>query len=205
MIYQLNTFNKNLNTYFEIYDNIISSFSNNKKNFKILVNVKYMKLYNNNFLGNLSEIIKDNNLKSQFNIISLKTKMGFKRIKQKEQNIQISKNEIIVDTKDSTLNDDGNNKIINNIDDKYEDFNINRIKSLHTFVTKYEIEKLKVLKDGRILTIQRYYDENGKNLFKLIVYSLKDTFVCDMNIEFIEVNELYLMGDGNIIIDAYRS
>ena len=208
MIYQLNTFNNNLNTYFEIYDNIISSFYNNKKNYKILRNIKYMKLYNNNFLGNLTEIIKDNNLKSQFtNIISLKTKMGFKRTKQNEQIIHISenitKNEIIRDTKDTTITDD-NNKNLNNLDDKYDNFNINRMKNLYTFVTKYEIEKLLILKDERILTIQRYYDENGKDLFKLIVYSLKNTFICDINIEFIQVDKLYLMDDGNVIIDGFK-
>ena len=51
------------------------------------------------------------------------------------------------------------------------------------------------------MTIQKYYDENGKDLFKLIVYSLKNTFICDINIEFNEVKSLYLMDDGNVIID----
>ena len=207
MIYQLNTFNKNLNTYFEIYDNIISSFYNNKKNYKILRNIKYMKLYNNNFLGNLTEIIKDNNLKTQFiNIINIKTKIGFKRIKQNEQNNKstenITKNENIKDTKDSTLTDDNNNKILNNLDDKYENFSINKMEDLNRFVAKYVIENLLVLKDGRILTIQKYYDENGKDLYKLIVYSLKNTFICDINIDFINVKGLHLMDDGNVIIDA---
>ena len=51
------------------------------------------------------------------------------------------------------------------------------------------------------MTIQKYYDENGKDLFKLIVYSLKNAFICDINIEFNEVKSLYLMDDGNVIID----
>ena len=152
MIYQLNIFNKNLKTYFEIYDNIISSFYNKEKNYKILRNIMYIKLYNNNFLGDLTEIIKDNNLKSQFtNIISLKSKMGFKRIKQNEQNIQINenitKNEIITDNNDSTIIDDNNTKIINNLNDEYDNININKMKILHSFVTKYAIEKLLVLNE----------------------------------------------------------
>ena len=146
-------------------------------------------------------------MKSQFiNIINLKTKIGFKRIKQNEQNNKstenITKNENIKDTKDSTLTDDNNNKILNNLDDKYENFSINKIEDLNRFVAKYVIENLLVLKDGRILTIQKYYDENGKDLYKLIVYSLKNTFICDINIDFINVKGLHLMDDGNIIIDA---
>ena len=52
------------------------------------------------------------------------------------------------------------------------------------------------------MTIQKYYDENGKDLYKLLVYSLKNTFICDINIDFINVKGLHLMDDGNIIIDA---
>ena len=206
MIYQLNTFNNNLDTYFEIYDNIISSFNNDKKNYSILRNIKYMKLYNNNFVGNLTEIIKDNNLKSQFtNIISLKNKIGLKRTKHNEQNIQITKkidnNEIIRDSNNSNLTNDNNN-ILFNLNDNYENFNTNKMRTLHSFVSKFEIEKLLILKDGRILTNQKYYDENGNDLYKLCVYSIKNTFICDINIEFRKIEGFYLMDDGKVIIDA---
>ena len=165
-----------------------------------------MKLYNNNFVGNLTEIIKDNNLKSQFtNIISLKNKIGFKRTKHNEQNIQITKkidkNEIIRDSNNSNLTNDNNN-ILFNLNDNYENFNINKMGTLHSFVSKFEIEKLLILKDGRILTNQKYYDENGNDLYKLCVYSIKNTFICDINIEFRKIEGFYLMDDGNVIIDA---
>ena len=58
------------------------------------------------------------------------------------------------------------------------------------------------MKDGRILTNQKYYDENGNDLYKLCVYSIKNTFICDINIEFRKIEGFYLMDDGNVIIDA---
>lgn len=128
-----------------------------------------MKKYNNNFLGHITEIIKDNNLKSQFtNILDLQSKIEFKRFKSKNQILQTENkfNEI------SNLSNNSNNssKSINNndnienntLDDDYKNFNVNQIKELQTFTTKNEVKKILILNDGRIVTNQCYYDENSE-------------------------------------------
>ena len=212
MIYQLNHLNKNLDTYFEVYDNIISSYDIKKRNNFILQNINNMKKYNNNFLGHITEIIKDNNLKSQFtNILDLQSKIEFKRFKSKNQILQTENkiNEI------SNLSNNSNNssKSINNndnienntLDDDYKNFNVNQIKELQTFTTKNEVKKILILDDGRIVTNQCYYDENSESFHKLCIYSLKNGFVCDINIDYEEVTEWYKMDDGNIIIKYYGS
>ena len=85
-----------MDNYFEIYNNIISNFDIRKRNYSFIQNVNNMKKYNDNFIGNITEIIKDNNLKSQFtSIISLQTKIEFKNIILKFQKTLRKKQKII--------------------------------------------------------------------------------------------------------------
>ena len=210
MIYQLNNLNKNLDTYFEVYNNIISNFDINKKNYSLIQNVNNMKKFNDNFLGAITEIIKDNNLKNQFtNIISLQSNIDFKKMKKKseiakkiENENRSDKNVIIEDKiKDTDIfRDDAQN--YNPLNDKYENFNINKIKEIKSYITKNEITNMLILKDRRILTLQQYYDENGDSFTKLCVYSIKNGFICDINIDFENVNEIILIEDGNVIINS---
>ena len=205
MIYRLNHLNKNLDVYFEIYDTIMSNFDIKKRNYCILQNINNMEKFNINFIGNITEIIKDDNLKSQFtNIVSLQAKIDFKRLKEnKSQIVQIEHKEEIKEIISEKNND---KNIIENYThsvDKYENFSVSKIKELKNFTTKNEINKLLVLNDGRVLTTQMYYDEKGDTFYKLCVYSLNNGFVCDINIDFYDVREIYLMDDGNILINNH--
>ena len=207
MVYQLNNLNKNLNIYFEIYDNIISSYDINKINYCLIQNINNMKKYNKNFIGNLTEMIKDNNLKTQFtNIIALYSKIVFKRKKQNEQTIQNGNNIIIIDNNNNKNNDNNstNKEKDNNLNYQYKNFSVANIKELYTYTSKNDIEKLLILKDGRIVTNQSYYDENGDLLYKLCVYSLKDGFICDINMDFNQIEEIYELDDGNVIVEQEK-
>ena len=201
MINQLNQLNKNLNSYFEIYNDIISNFDITKRNYSVIQNINTVKKFNDNFLGYLTEIIKDNNLKSQFiNILSLQSKMEFRAF---NKDIQTDKNEIILENNNFNTNDTNNNiQNYNPSDFKYTKFKINKIKMLKKYNTKNEVEKLLILKDGRILTLQAYHDDTEEINYKLSVYSEANGFVCDINIDFDYVNEFYLMYDGNVLIDV---
>ena len=84
----------------------------------------------------------------------------------------------------------------------YENFNINKMKVLQSFTTQNEIDKILILNDGRILTIQYYSDENDEELYKLCVYSLKNGFACDINIDYEEIDELFQMDDGNVVLNT---
>ena len=116
MIYQLNNFNKNLDTYFDIYDTV-SNFDINKRNYYLLENVNNMKKYNNNFMGNVTEITNDDNLKVQFtNIVGLQSKIDFKKLKKKF---------VIEQTEDKKENSNdviNNQKFIIEENDNYEIF-----------------------------------------------------------------------------------
>ena len=84
LIEQLNLLNNDLDKYFGIYYDLTSCFEQNESNKYILQNIINMKKYNDNFLGNLSEIIQDKSIKSQFySIINLCSKMEFKKINKK--------------------------------------------------------------------------------------------------------------------------
>lgn len=122
-----------MNNYFEIFNDIISNFDITKKNYSTIQNVNTIKKYNDNFLGYISEIIKDNNMKSQFtNIISLQTKIDFKNLKN--NNLQIEENEKQKITEENNIieNDNIENNIeqYNPADDTYDNFDINNIKEI---------------------------------------------------------------------------
>ena len=120
MIAQLNNLNRNLNCYFDIYDNIIYNFNSKKRNYSVLQNVNNLKKFNDDLLINITEIIKDNNIKTKFtNIIYLQTKIDFKKLKKSNQNFQnknveTNTNEIIIDT----INTNNKNEIITDIKNK---------------------------------------------------------------------------------------
>ena len=203
MITQLNQLNKNLDKYFEIFNDIITNFNNNKKNYSFLQNVNNMKKFNDNFMGNITEIIKDNNLKSKFiSIIDLQANIDFKKMKKNIETPTINQMQIKADKNENKEDSNTNNEAENNID-KYENFNINKIQELQTFTTKNKIRKLLILKDRRILTLQEYFNEKGKCLHKLCVYSTTNGFVCDFNIDtdFTDNSHFYLLDDGNVIIE----
>ena len=195
MIYQLNNFNKNLDTYFDIYDTV-SNFDINKRNYYLLENVNNMKKYNNNFMGNVTEITNDDNLKVQFtNIVGLQSKIDFKKLKKKF---------VIEQTEDKKENSNDvidNQNIIIEGNNNYEIFNINKMKELQSYTAKKIVDKILALNDGRILTIQSYRDEAGHSFYKLCVYSITDGFICDLNIDFEkEIEAIYQMKDGNLIV-----
>ena len=91
----------------------------------------------------------------------------------------------------------------NPLDDKYENFNINKIQELQSFTTQHKIELLLVLKDRRILTIQEYFNEQGKVLKKLCVYSPNNGFLCDINIDIEDCTKIFQMDDENVITCGY--
>ena len=200
---QLEKLNKNLETYYEIYNNVIYNFDIKKGNYSIIQNLNTINKFNTNFVGNVTEIITDNNMKSQFtNIINLQTKLEFKKVKKNIKIIEENQNNI--QNEQTITQNDNNNDIIQNynpLNDKYENFNISKTKELQSFTTKNSIENLLVLNDRRILSLQSYSDENGDSLYKLCVYSVKNGFVCDINIDSEYINDLIILDDGNVLIN----
>ena len=110
----------------------------------------------------------------------------------------------IVDNK--TLNDNKNNVPSgNSLNNKYENFHLSELKELISYQTLYEISSLFILNDGRIVTIQLIYYEEGfgkedSEETKLCVYSIKNNrFECEINITYENINKFIQMDDGNVI------
>ena len=83
-------------------------------------------------------------------------------------------------------------------------FKLNELKELQTYTPNNEVEQLLVLNDGRILTSQCFLDEDEESNYKLCVYSIKNNkFICQINLDYDGIGEMYLMKDGYIIIKTY--
>ena len=117
LIEQLNKLNANLDKYYEIYNNISSSYSQNKMNYFLMQNINNLKAYNDNFLGNLTEILKDNNMKSKFNsIVNLYTKFKFKKPKNILEVNKKNKKDFNNNNNEVRKENNNNNNINHNID-----------------------------------------------------------------------------------------
>ena len=138
-----------MDEYYEIYNNLITNYNSDQINYFLVKNIKNMKKYNDNFLGNLSEILQDTNLKSQFkSIINLYTKFEFKNIKhilEDNNTIEVNSNdnEIRQENNTNNVNINEDNEIIemneineNNpendeeIKDEYDNFSIEKMKEI---------------------------------------------------------------------------
>jgi len=68
------------------------------------------------------------------------------------------------------------------------------------YSTKYTIEKLIILQDQRILCLQKFHDNDDKTKYIFFVYDINNNFKCDFSLETNNVNNMFQMNDGNIII-----
>ena len=223
IISKLSQLNESLDSYYEIYNNMVINFDVRKRNYSTLQNINDIKLYNKSFMQKITEIINDSNIKTKLNdLLDLFTQMSFNEEKINEENKKCENEESEGDNKNEKkeTNAENNNETIedknyydniqryNPFDDKYENFQINKVKELKTFEVKYEIEKMKMLHDRRLLTIQSYQNEKGDSLYKIIVYDLKNDIICDINFDIVfkkdswrySIDSIFQMNDDNIII-----
>ena len=68
------------------------------------------------------------------------------------------------------------------------------------YSTEYTIEKLIILQDQRILCLQKFYDKDEKEKYIFFIYNTNNSFKCDFSLETNNVNNMFQMNDGNIII-----
>ena len=195
IIKKLNHLNYNLDNYYEIYNNMVTNFDIEKKNYSSLKNINDMQKYNDTFMRITTEIINDTNIKTKFSELSdLLNKMSIKEEKKEENKINKEEKNII---------EDNNNNIerYNPSDDKYENFQLSRVKELKSFEIKYNISDLLILHDRRLLTNQYYHDEKNNIYHKIIIYDLNNGIICDINYDIdYSVKKIFQMNDDNLII-----
>ena len=212
IISKLNNLSENIDTYFKIFNNLINNYDIRKRNYSVLQNINDMRIHNNIFTKNFSEIINDHNLKTKFSdLMEMYNKMSFKENNNVKENEPLEKEE---EKNDDKIEDDNyeNIKRYNPSDDRYENFEINKIKELKTFTTKYNIKNLFILNDRRLLSIQSYSDENEKTLYKICIYNLNNGIICDINYDIVlkrsfwgeGATHIYQMDDDNIVCFSYE-
>ena len=206
IIAKLNYVIDNINNYYNIYDNIINNFDIKKINYLQIQNINDLKKYNSNFMGNITEINKEENIKFKFiELINLYKKMSLGNNEEEEEK---DENEIIENNEDNEDDEDEENYIknikrFNPLDNKYESFEIKNLKEIKQFETKYEIQHILILHDRRLLTVQNQmnFEDQKHSLSKFCVYDLTNSTVCDIsdNIGSITI-EIFQMKDDNITI-----
>jgi len=211
IIEKLKNYMNNLDIYYKISYDIINNYENKKRNYPILQNINDI----NDFMKNLNKIISENSIVNKMdNIISIFYK-DLEEMKEKDYDKEkkINKKEELKEKEITKIKEEENSGNIkeeeneneeiqkyNPSDDKFEDFDITGLKEIKKFETNYNIKKLIVLKDQRILFYQIFYDKDEKKNYSFSVYDTNNNFNCDFSLETNKVSEIFQMNDGNIII-----
>jgi hypothetical protein len=69
IINKLNNLIENIDSYFKIYEDIINSYGNKKRNYYLLKNIHDISLFNNNFIQDMNKIINEIDLKHKINLL----------------------------------------------------------------------------------------------------------------------------------------
>ena len=203
---KLNSVIENIESYYCIYNNIVDSFEIKTRNYQILQNIQDMSNYNNIFIDELDKLLKEKDIHNKFKIIlELNDKMTKKEIlpidlkstEEKSDNIS-SENKV-----DKPLNQEKKSKDKRKtvsdkkkLKNKYDNFNIDKLKSLMEFNSKNSIEKLIVLSDERIISLI------SNNISAISIYSLRDNnYICDLYLE-MKVKDIIELDDGNLLIST---
>ena len=136
IIRKLNSVIDGMEIYYKIYDDIMNNYDIRKKNYSILKNIKEINDSQKNFIENLNILMSNNDVKGILNIYNLMNETSTQNIKT---NIKIMKKE---------------NLIINKEDyNSFYDFNIEKIETLASFREKYTNQKIMLMHNGRILSV----------------------------------------------------
>ena len=181
MVSKLNLLMENLDIYYNTYNDAVQNFDIKKRNYQLLQNLNEFNNFNNDFMMNITEIINDKDIITKFNKIikftdnilfkeKLKEEDIYYENEEEEENENENKNKNDEDEDEKNNEKDDDNKInesikkYNQSDDKYDSFNLDNLEESKSFTTQYDNEKLMVLHDRRLLSYQKYCNENGDPL-----------------------------------------
>ena len=216
IIEKLNYVIENLNHYYEIYNNIINSFDKDKLNYLYIQNIKDLKDYNIHFIQNITEITKDQNLKTKFkDLYQIYEKMI---IKEKVSKIiddidkglavnfdfgEVNYGENVDDSPDEEDNEQENIITFNHGDNDYKNLVLKNLKEIQSYKVKNKVKDLMVLHDRRLLVHQQYKDEEDEVYNNISIYDLNNTMICDISHDIKrKVQGIFQMDDNNIIISV---
>ena len=205
IIQKLNNLIKKADISYKICNDIIQNFEKKKRNYRILFNINEIKNLMKNINKISPEIYKINKYDNIFDIFDKnKYKDKIKDNQQEQKKVENNKNETKNEEKQNISMPSGvpgvSTPIFNPCDNKYENFDLNKLQVTEEFETNYEIELLLVLQDGRILAYQYNTENTFSKFYEFLVYNPKENFICDFNLKTNKVYNMFLMNDGKLIL-----
>ena len=209
IIDKLNNVLKNMEKYYNIFDDLMGGYEIKKINFHLLKNLNNIYEYNNIIIKDLNQIIIEKDINFKFkSLMNIWDKINLKEIKEtnkiinsinNNENKNEIKNEVECETKDwyekTPCEDDINdftiiekskkNKVNDNTiskDDSCNNFNINNMKKISQFYlnnSTMKINKLIILKDERIL-IYTNWPSNTLFIYRLEEEDYND--ICEVQV-----------------------
>ena len=199
IIKNLNIFIKNLDNYYNLSSDIIKNFESSKKNYPILQNINYIIDFIKLFNKNISEM----NITNKFdNIIN---SFLNKEINEKEKKYEYVKNNYgyNIEKEDFLFKKEYSNKDFPKfklMDNTYKNFDISSLKEDKRYKAIYNIKKMIILKNKRILAYHEYNDDEESTNYKLYVYNIKNDIRIDFSFDTDSIDDIFQMDDNNIII-----
>ena len=213
----------NMGIYYNIIDDLASAYDIRKRNFQILKNLNDISEYNSNIIKDLDQIINEKNINIKFkNIMDIYDKINNKEIKESNEikesindndnnkNKNEPKNEIKNEGKEKKSDFDKKllkeirkiQKIGHQFEGIVSDFDFDSMKKINNFNINNNIDRVLILKDGRILC---YQYKKGSTIY---IYKLeeKNNAICDTyevesgirDIIELDDEKLLLTGESNI-------
>ena len=177
--------------YFRIYQDIINSYENKKRNYSLLQNIRDMNKYNNDFIKDMNNILYQKNINDKLNgMITLYNKMipikATKDINIKKEVMNINpeeKNELKETSEEKKDNKDGK---LNEIQNKKE-------KEQNSKINKNQVEINNELWDAS-------ESKQDNNYQDLDISKMKKILTLKTKIEFI--SKIFVMNDGRFLISG---
>ena len=198
IIEKLNNLIYTIDNYWGIYEDIINSYGNKKRNYFLLQNINDMIKFNNDFIKDIDKTINEKNISIKINnMINIYNQMKItdldiiKKYAEEIKNMTETMVNDIIKT-DLKMVERNNELMISSEkreDNNYKDFDLNNMKKIITLKIDTFFPKIFILKDGRIIISASSY---------FIIYNSKNDYCFMLYEKYID--DIIQMDDGIVII-----
>ena len=226
LINKINMVIYTIDNYYEIYQDIINSYGNKKRNYFLLQNIHDMIKFNKNIIQDMNKTIEEKKTSIKINnVINIYDQITF----QKKEKNDKDKNDNKLNNLNKMIGEiERQDRIIQEIEkdikgpEYYEIIEINKQlmsnteKSVDNYYNNFNLKKL-----SKILTIKTNIKENGKtfalNDGRIIIYGYKwlssSCFILDLNknsqiklkLDDDEVEDIIQMDDVNVVVTTKKN
>ena len=197
IIYKLNNLIDSIDNYYGIYQGIINSYGNKKRNYFLLQNINDMIQFNNNIIEDINKIVNEKNISIKINsMLDIYTKINESNNESstiennsKSKDIIKIENKEVNDPKEKENNSNDKNK------DKKED--INAKNNLESNENIHKNNKIIEINKELMVTSEQNEDNNYKDFE---VTKIKKILTLKTEIYFIDM--IFVLKDGRIFVSG---